>query len=467
MCALLIMVFPVVAQSEAPVYLVVRGELLRYVPGADALEPVTACALAGDEAYFDAPVLSPDGGLLALRVQPALLTDALARVGGFAGGEYPSDLLICDPARGIVARFDQPEDAALFDPSGRPDSFTLHSAPAWSADGAALAWTACGPACEPIDLMVHTLASGDTRAVARLDPQYGVPASLPVAWDGPLILTQSITWDAAALSEDARLLGFDPATGEMALDVALTPGSENSFVITFFWIDVGGSAQIALLRSSGAWLQIDPATGAQTLFDGVPELVARDAPEGIAAVADARAAQVGNLRWLVRDGNTLTPLGEDVRGFVPPSIAPDGRGLLFYDNLTPALWRDGVIDFLPLPPLSPNDPAYGVWGPGRWRVYSGPLAEAASDFICFGAPPPRLQAGGTGRVAMEFGSNNLRSEPRASADLVAVIPAGAEIAVLDGPVCDGGYAWWQVTYDGQTGWTAEGEGAAYWIEPSG
>jgi hypothetical protein len=247
--------------------------------------------------------------------------------------------------------------------------------------------------------------------------------------------------------------------------VALTPGSANSYVITFFWIDVAGSAQVAVLRSSGAWLQIDPASGAQSLLAGVPERVGRGAPDGVAAVADARAAQVGNLRWLARAGDVLTPLGDDVRGFTPPSIAPSGNALLFYDNLTPALWRDGAIAYLPLPPLSPADPAFAAWGPGEWRVYPGALAPTAADFICFGAPPPRLGTGGRALVVAEFGSNNLRSEPRASADLVAVIPSGAAVAVIDGPVCDGGYAWWQVTYDGQTGWTVEGEGTEYWLEP--
>ena len=37
--------------------------------------------------------------------------------------------------------------------------------------------------------------------------------------------------------------------------------------------------------------------------------------------------------------------------------------------------------------------------------------------------------------------------------------------MIDGPVCNEGYAWWQVDYEGAIGWTAEGDGTTYWTEP--
>jgi hypothetical protein len=61
--------------------------------------------------------------------------------------------------------------------------------------------------------------------------------------------------------------------------------------------------------------------------------------------------------------------------------------------------------------------------------------------------------------------NNLRAEATTSSEKIGQIPAGAEFAVLEGPVCADGLAYWRVEYSGQLGWTAEGSGDTYWAEP--
>jgi hypothetical protein len=61
----------------------------------------------------------------------------------------------------------------------------------------------------------------------------------------------------------------------------------------------------------------------------------------------------------------------------------------------------------------------------------------------------------------------MRDQPNLNANRVGSIPGGASFNILQGPVCDGtsGIAWWQVNYNGVVGWTAEGQGAVYWLEP--
>jgi hypothetical protein len=52
---------------------------------------------------------------------------------------------------------------------------------------------------------------------------------------------------------------------------------------------------------------------------------------------------------------------------------------------------------------------------------------------------------------------------------LALIPVGATITILDGPVCKSyGRPWWQVEYNGRIGWTAESENDlfdTYFLEP--
>ncbi len=81
--------------------------------------------------------------------------------------------------------------------------------------------------------------------------------------------------------------------------------------------------------------------------------------------------------------------------------------------------------------------------------------------------PPRLIAGNQGRVAPGT-PNALRSQPSKNNQISAIlgaIPGKGVFTVLNGPSCADGYSWWQVNYQGLTGWTPEGEKGVYWLEP--
>jgi hypothetical protein len=90
---------------------------------------------------------------------------------------------------------------------------------------------------------------------------------------------------------------------------------------------------------------------------------------------------------------------------------------------------------------------------------------AAEAVTCPGFLPSRLVAGGKGRVT-PGDPNNLRDQPSSKGALVGKIPAGAVFDVLEGPTCDpAGRAWWKVEYKRVTGWTVEGQGSEYFVEP--
>jgi uncharacterized protein YraI len=87
-------------------------------------------------------------------------------------------------------------------------------------------------------------------------------------------------------------------------------------------------------------------------------------------------------------------------------------------------------------------------------------------FVCAGTPAPRLVVGGWGWVTPGL-PNSLRSQPSTAYTSVKLgqIPGGQSFSVMGGPVCASGYIWWQVNYNGTVGWTPEGQGSTYWLEP--
>jgi len=64
--------------------------------------------------------------------------------------------------------------------------------------------------------------------------------------------------------------------------------------------------------------------------------------------------------------------------------------------------------------------------------------------------------------------NRVRSGPTTADEIIAQIYPGTIVKVLAGPVCADGLVFWRVdnaSIPGGSGWTAEGSGAEYWLEP--
>lgn len=106
---------------------------------------------------------------------------------------------------------------------------------------------------------------------------------------------------------------------------------------------------------------------------------------------------------------------------------------------------------------------YSLWLVLALLAVSLPQLTSA-QLVC--ALPPRLTVGARGQV-LGTSPNNLRAQPLRSADLTGMIDGGGLFTVLAGAECDpaSGINWWQVDYNGQVGWTAEGADSAYFVEP--
>jgi hypothetical protein len=64
--------------------------------------------------------------------------------------------------------------------------------------------------------------------------------------------------------------------------------------------------------------------------------------------------------------------------------------------------------------------------------------------------------------------NRVRSGPGTGDGIVALLDPGTVVWVLEGPICADGLVFWKVediSIPGGVGWTAEGDGSDYWLEP--
>jgi uncharacterized protein YraI len=113
----------------------------------------------------------------------------------------------------------------------------------------------------------------------------------------------------------------------------------------------------------------------------------------------------------------------------------------------------------PVPTIRPT-----TTPPPTWTL--NPTASPTAT-VCVGGPAPRLLSGQMGRVVLTGTPNNVRSAPGTDGPLVGLLQPGASFYIMAGPYCAGGVAWYAVvaTESDLTGWTAEGLGNTYWLEP--
>jgi hypothetical protein len=106
---------------------------------------------------------------------------------------------------------------------------------------------------------------------------------------------------------------------------------------------------------------------------------------------------------------------------------------------------------------------FSIWGRNQYWIepVSDPPPPPPPP-TCNASPATRLDGATQGEVAQRFSS--IRAAI-GSANVLKVMPGGAVFDILDGPVCAGPHYWYQVSYQGTTGWSTEGYRSTYWLEP--
>ncbi len=165
--------------------------------------------------------------------------------------------------------------------------------------------------------------------------------------------------------------------------------------------------------------------------------------------------------YLLASGYYLNVMAIDIASgaLLPNSIGPGGMQMVLSSDASYLALNDGRTRIAGIPARLPDYTAMTSPHPNET-----PLTSPTEAITCEGFIPSRLAVGEAGRIIEDI-NLNVRAEPSSSGAILQQIPGGGAFAVLDGPVCAGGGAWWQVTYADQIGWAMEGSGNTYWMEP--
>ena len=429
-----------------------------------------ACQPSG-EAILSLPIVAPDGRNMAFLSEPQMVRAALGRSGGIGGGALPNHIWLCGAGMGgreLTLAGTQPSEASFF-VEGQQDRATIHSDPAWSPDGGHLAWTELGYPDGSERLSIYDLNSGTILTVElNVEPQYGVPRPLPIMWGDVGIIAHSTTYDPAQARGEEAFLVYD-ASGRL---IARTPFEvpDQDFIYHRALIADSGQDYVGLLLRNRGWTLVDPLTGETRSLAGsgsAPELLNLNSPDDAALVLTVNEAF--EFEWWVTypDGIYVDDQGKS-RTFLQGSLSritpgPNGSIAVVFDGVH--VWHEGDSFVVEQTEAVKNDAMAGiVWGPTGWRVRSGETQTTTEAMTCPGFMVSRLVVGESARV-LPGPANNVRENPTRGAGLLFQIPGGGRFTVLAGPVCADSLAWWQVNYEGLVGWTAEGQGSSFWLEP--
>jgi hypothetical protein len=423
--------------------------------------------------YNERPVLSPDGTRVAYNSWATITIEAIA-AGKPVLGVIPSNIWVMDPATTSATRIvDQPPDAVFWQ-DGVEDKAIMRGTPVWSPDGTRLAWSEMISPEYRFQLVVHDLGTGAQSVIVPSLPfPFADGGFIPlheVMWGGRGILVRNLAVNAT--SADFEEYAYLYAPDGTLIHETLIGSSATEWPSSVQWTMFNGQQYLGLSYPSGRRYLVDPATGDQQDMPAPPELYSTNSPNNTAtAFASASADASGNIKhtWTAvypsrQQDQLLNFSGE------PNSIAvsSDGQAIAYISDAV-YVWQNGSVTAVPgTAGIASPWSVSVVWGSNQWRVRTdGPGSTGGAGGAIACTLPTRLTAGGTGQVTPGL-PNLIRALPRRGSDsaILGRIPAGGIFTVVSGPQCDNeGRYWWQVSYNGVTGWTPEGESGIYWLQP--
>ncbi len=340
-------------------------------------------------------------------------------------------------------------------------------------------------------IVVFDLASGSIIAstpLSSIQPQESYAAAaafgewkadgirvVPSCWGCEGVWNGSYSiWNPTANTMSAPVEPFDifldklPVTGETlksaANDVYPQSGAPGGYFppanVVEYSAGVNQPEQVIYFNENNPYV-----ASARWVYDGRAILVQLAGPAASYADNPFVNEEPGEAYLLFRDGRQVT--------------APSGLGSVMIgtpDGWIALDWNTNTLSRVQIDDNGNSQVTLLGNGP-RWDLASNnftlgtsaapaafPLVPPPARTTCPGFMESRLWANSFARVT-PGAANNLRADPATTSALLTSIPGEGVFAVLEGPVCTENMAWWKVQYNGQMGWTAEGQGTSYWVEP--
>jgi hypothetical protein len=320
---------------------------------------------------------------------------------------------------------------------------------------------------QPQDPYAAAVAFGDWKADGiRVVPScWGCEG----VWNGMYSI-----WNPATNTMSAPVESFDifleplPATGEM-LEIAADAtypqsGAPGGYFppsnVVQYYAGANQPAQVVYFNPANPYVMT-----ASWVADGKAILVQHGGPVGNTPDSDFGDQPPSDAYLLLRDGRLVS---------VPPNLGHALTG-------TPDGWiaSDYTTGNVSLVTVDDNgNMQVASLGNGQqWTVASTNFTPGTTVFPQpFPTVPPPARVTCPGFIQSRLwpdsyaqvspgAPNNMRADASTGSALVGTIPGEGILAVLEGPVCAENMAWWRVQYKGQIGWTAEGQGTSYWINP--
>jgi hypothetical protein len=452
---------------EPPLVAYFNGDLYR-MDNMQTLVPYERCQ--PDEALAGTAELSPAGTHIAFSTLTKQASQALRELGSPGGTPLPVNLWVCNTQTDTLTRF--VAAAGADDPPG--DTFPvpgiLRGAPVWSPDGSEIAWSALSTTDnESAFINRYNLATGETtRTEITLPPTMGVPAAPGITWGENGIYIFVFQLDDETFETQDFVYIFDTGTGSITTETLIeSSGEADDFVTERVRVQLDGQEFLALRYLQSGWVLLNPLTGERQDAPGLPGLVARHADNSRVLLLDID--ENFNYDWQLQ-GFTNSNGEPFVLPEYPPTrvtLSPDGQRVAYADS-TLNIWQNGQTTEVAASDGFADDPqAFVLWGAEALIMTDTADIAPAPLPTCEGTQQSRLRPGDTAQVVASTIPNNVRNNPTIQADLVGQLPGGTTFEVIDGPVCNDGYAWYQVALNGEiTGWTAEGNASVYWLAPA-